>query len=234
MRSRQILTFISALLLAGLVADCDKEEPEIIDPCPGWPCFKVGNEWTYEDVGWLVQDVIWTADTIVKIEGRYYLRIKEYQSYARAYLDTIFIRTDGDSIFEYCEGIYERYDENGMISLRFPMKGEFLDWIFEAPINTYWWTICTREDGTIDTITKIVVDKNEDFCFEIAGDTTCCNSTVHLAYSLFKNGEPKPNEVPCYTYICKEYGLVYLYIFGDYMILKDVNFKTTILNNGKE
>jgi hypothetical protein len=80
MRIRNTLIILSAVLLAGVMVGCESEKVEDIDPCPGWPCFKVGNEWIYivfpisqtqMDTGF----VILKADSIITMNNQYYLHL---------------------------------------------------------------------------------------------------------------------------------------------------------------
>jgi hypothetical protein len=127
MRFKLILMILSSTLLAVVMVACDSEESnKDIDPCPGWPCFKVGNEWVYSiglDNGYGYAH--WIAEGIVKRDdGKDYLQIRQeivhYIVQEFEVIDTLnftrnaSVRTEGDSVYWYgsvCCGLRWIYNQ---------------------------------------------------------------------------------------------------------------------------
>jgi hypothetical protein len=94
---------IIAILLIGLMLTCENDQEDTtIDPCPGWPCFQVGNEWMYETNDCCYDyTIIELACSTVTINNRHYRLIKRQEVYdlIGTFDYEYYVRTSGDTLF---------------------------------------------------------------------------------------------------------------------------------------
>jgi hypothetical protein len=141
-------------LIVCAIPCCDTDETEnTIDPCPGWPAFKVGNEWEYHFHPLYSQPypIYWIADSVVLINNRNYFRIKEIDLYSW-WPDTLhyrYYRSNNDTLFLFVD--YESY--------------EFKQYIFNLPKDSVWINE-TKRDGNYNVIFNkdTLYCKNEITC----------------------------------------------------------------------
>jgi hypothetical protein len=100
--SNNLMVLILMVAVLSLFSCTSEETESQIDPCPGWSCFKVGNEWEYSLSSYVsgTYKLVVTADSVTKIDYTYYLVLN-----CATYLtDTItysrdLIRCEGDKVY---------------------------------------------------------------------------------------------------------------------------------------
>jgi hypothetical protein len=160
---RLMLVIVVAFTIATVVANCDKEEPEDIDPCPGWPAFKVGNEWEYEHscTSWSQDTIQLIADTIIYQYGHYYLGITQppWPGYE-------FYRCVGDKVYNIGaisvkDSIYQHTEIT-----------EYVLWDFSKKEGEGWWIIQkSLESDVIDTSGYAWISKKDGEIKDTKGNT---------------------------------------------------------------
>jgi len=180
MKSRSMLALMVAWLLGLLLALCSEDgKPEAVDPCPGWP-FQINARWTYFDINSYKAYRYWTADSIVEIGGKKYIRIQNEA-------EPCFVRCSGDSVYWIDE------------------FGEYLRWVFDANPGTSWLRIIRDiNTGQQDTVLKIELSRNDIRILD--GIALGCYARVYNRYS-YEKGKFNTSSF-CKEIVCKEYGLV--------------------------
>jgi len=202
MSARTIMLLVSIALLVA-ISTCNSEEPkESIDPCPGWPAFKVGNRWIYKfesikmPIYYFVTDTI-IADTVVYLNGKAYLRMK----YTSKEIQPYFIRCHDDSIFMTTIG-----------------ENEYLRWDFNAKKGDKWLIKngllkSDYDDSCLNSIECVDENYHHQYYYQFEpsakhyGDSIDC---VGRSYKICWNKENEPEtEFNCLgEVVCHEYGIV--------------------------
>jgi hypothetical protein len=193
-----------------------------VDPCPGWPCFKVGHEWVYSHNTHTTSDAFfWYADSVVNIDEKSYLRIiKQYKNSD----DTIYFRSQGDSLF--CKEKLSYFRSYGdSINCTHYYNEEYLRWIYGAPSQTQWWQILTNELGITETTALITSLEIKDFKVVNYYGDTLRGSEQEQSFQVYENGIALSTPHECWIErISKEYGLMERSSWGGSTHLASVNF----------
>jgi hypothetical protein len=198
MRLRLVLVFLAVVLMVSVLVNCESDNTDpSIDPCPGWSCFKVGNEWEYqlECFGEVWQEFV-TADSIVFKDSTYFLALNTRT-------ECPYLGIDGTQVLIRCKGgkvfIYDGTSYQG--SLMFDLdveEGHCFEWNYKAdwyePLpGEYPDSVCTWK----------MTEKDATFLTELGMQFKVCT---------FRNDVPPwwPPDPPIITYkINKDYGIVY-------------------------
>jgi len=157
MMRKSTMTLMVAWLLALMLVFCGEDgKPEAVDPCPGWPAFKVGNGWTYlitSDNIPFGDTIEVVADSIIEIANKKYLRLMDIDP--KQVWFSMYIRCTKDIIYNYTRGICEECEYKWVdLSLN---KGEG------------WYVIMKTKFSKTDTFCYISVIDNNKIIKDIDG-----------------------------------------------------------------
>jgi hypothetical protein len=180
----QLIIMVQGLaIMLSLALSCSTDQTSsYIDPCPGWPCYKVGTKWVFLNKNEGASYIYWHADSVVTIDGENFLRIL-IRGQSPEY-----VRCSGDSV------IWIDY------------IGKHLRWVVDSTPGKSWIrTLYDTKKERLDTLEKVELVRTKYRL--LSGIATGSDAYVYNHYSYV--GGKFITQYYTDDYVCREYGLVF-------------------------